>query len=173
MSEAKRLLHPNGTAAEAGQVNGPVRLRRAVAEDTLAIEEIERACFTHPGDTFDRRRIRSLTKNPKAIVLVACDVTGNLLGWAVALTRRHRNGVTGRVYGLAVHARSRGMGLGRLLTERILKALRRRGVSRICLEVRADNLPAISLYRKLGFRDDKTMSHYYAKGVHALHMVLD
>ena len=65
------------------------------------------------------------------------------------------------------------MGLGRLLTERLLKALRRRGAARIYLEVQADNLPAISLYRKLGFRDLKTLAHYYAKGVPALRMVLD
>ena len=98
MSGAKRSRHASGTAADIGKVRGPVRLRWAVSADTPAIEEIERTCFADHGAAFGRRRIRSLVKNPKAIVLVACDATGVLLGWAVALDpasqkRRHGAGL--------------------------------------------------------------------------------
>ena len=137
-----------------------------------AIEGIETLSFEHPGEVFHHRQIVSLVLNPRAIVLVAENASGEVLGWAAALTRHSRRSVSGRVYALAVHPHGRGAGIGRMLMERLLESLRARGSARVFLEVRADNHPAIGLYRKLGFRDYKNLSHYYAKGRHALRMVL-
>lgn len=56
--------------------------------------------------------------------------------------------------GMGVHPDYRGQGIGeRLLAACIAKA-RTRGITRIELEARSDNQPAIGLYRKLGFVDE-------------------
>lgn len=67
--------------------------------------------------------------------------------WAHALAHR------GHV-GMGVHHDYRGRGLGtRLLAACVAKATTQ-GLSRIELEVRADNTAAIGLYRKLGFTEE-------------------
>jgi ribosomal-protein-alanine N-acetyltransferase len=149
-----------------------INLRPARPADADAILAIEHSSFDHPAEKFHARQIRSLVANPRAIVLVARGSTGEVLGWAAALVRRAGASVSGRYYALAVHPHGRGLGIGRSLSERILAELRRRGAKRIYLEVRADNLLAIGLYERLGFRRHQNLRHYYAKGRHGLRMVL-
>ena len=50
----------------------------------------------------------------------------------------------------------RGKGLGRALVQKALCGFRIAGVSRVYLEVTAKNLPAVQLYRSLGFRLTRT-----------------
>lgn len=59
----------------------------------------------------------------------------------------------GEVYAVGVHPAASGRGLGRLLMEAGLARLRDRRVEAVTLYVEADNLPAVSLYRSLGFTD--------------------
>lgn len=75
-----------------------------------------------------------------------------VLGWADAIPHwadglRHR-----AQFGIGVRRECRGQGLGRRLAEAVLAAARADGrLARIDLEVRADNLPALKLYARLGF----------------------
>ena len=55
------------------------------------------------------------------------------------------------LYSLTVRARYRGMGLGAALTQRVIDQSRSEGAAELFLDVSEDNLPAIALYRKLGF----------------------
>lgn len=72
--------------------------------------------------------------------------------WAHALAHR------GHV-GMGVHPDYRGRGLGnRLLSACLAKAMAQ-GLTRIELEVRADNAHAIHLYRKLGFTEEGRLRH--------------
>lgn len=167
-----RFSQPLRIAGESPNPAGPIALRPGRKQDIPAIEEIEHCSFAHPAEIFHRRQIRGLVVNPRAIVLVATDRTGGILGWAAALTRRHQRGLTGRIYALAVHPRSRGLGLGRKLIVRLAKTLKKRGAGNIYLEVRHDNHSAIALYRKLGFVDCQNLSHYYARDIHAIRMIL-
>jgi ribosomal-protein-alanine N-acetyltransferase len=143
-----------------------------VPSDLDAILGLETASFVHPEETFNRRQVRGLLENPRAVVLVA-QMRGELLAWAAGLLRRRGHRRTGRLYALAVHPGAQGQGLGRLLAERMLEALRATGAGRVYLEVRHDNAGAIALYRKLGFRDARRLPHYYGHGRHGLSMVLD
>ncbi|MCD8224281.1 MAG: GNAT family N-acetyltransferase [Clostridiales bacterium] len=54
----------------------------------------------------------------------------------------------------------RGRGLGGTLLRLILTRLADTGTARILLHVSADNLPAVSLYKKTGFRVRETLSFY-------------
>lgn len=53
--------------------------------------------------------------------------------------------------GMGVLATYRGQGLGTRLLQHCLDKAARKGITRVTLEVRADNAPAIALYTKLGF----------------------
>jgi mycothiol synthase len=60
----------------------------------------------------------------------------------------------GEVYVLGVDPTAQGRGLGKALTLAGLAHLRNRGVDHILLYVEADNDPAVSLYRRVGFTHD-------------------
>ena len=70
--------------------------------------------------------------------------------WAHAVSHR------GHV-GMGVHPHYRGRGLGTRLLSACLDKARAQGLTRIELEVRADNTHAIHLYRKLGFVEEGRM----------------
>jgi len=56
--------------------------------------------------------------------------------------------------GMGLLPECRGQGLGLKLIEATLEAARRFGLLRVELSVHADNLPAIALYRRVGFEQE-------------------
>ena len=56
--------------------------------------------------------------------------------------------------GMGVHPNYRGQGLGRRLLAACIEKAWAKGLTRIELEARADNEPAIALYEKLGFKHE-------------------
>ena len=57
---------------------------------------------------------------------------------------------------LYVRDEARGSGVGRLLTEEVLRRAAERGCARVELDVNTENPPALALYRSLGFQTGKT-----------------
>jgi [ribosomal protein S18]-alanine N-acetyltransferase len=159
------------TASRQALFASPVELRRATLADVPSILDLERACFSSAEETFNRRQVRYLIGDPRATVTVAVQ-DERVLGWAVGLVRQHRKTRSGRLYAVAVHPAAQGRRLGRALVERTLTALADLGIVRIYLEVRADNAPAISLYRKLGFVHSRELPNYYSLGNHGRSMKL-
>jgi [ribosomal protein S18]-alanine N-acetyltransferase len=69
-----------------------------------------------------------------------------------------------RVLMLAVKKEYRNKGLGTMLLNRYLLESANRGVQFISLEVRANNLPAIRFYQRLGFMMTGRIPNYYSNG---------
>ncbi len=68
----------------------------------------------------------------------------------------------------------RGKGLGRELMQRLIAKAKQLGAEQVMLEVRADNEPAIALYKDLGFvQIDVRKRYYQPAGVDALIMRLE
>ena len=147
-----------------------VRIRPATPADLSELSALEQTCF-EPHDAFPRRLLRDLIRNERAIFLVA-EVDGLLAGCCIALVRRHRRHVSGRIYDVAVNPVFRGRGLGSMLTRHALEGLRARRVRRVYLEVRTDNDVAIRLYRNLGFQLARPLPDYYGGGIHGQSMRL-
>jgi len=63
----------------------------------------------------------------------------------------------GSIQNVGVTPNHRGCGLGRALVLQALRGFRRAGLRTVCLEVTADNGPAVALYKSLGFRLTRTM----------------
>jgi [ribosomal protein S18]-alanine N-acetyltransferase len=73
---------------------------------------------------------------------------------------------------VAVHPRHRGGAIGRRLVEAVLDGGRATGARVVYLEVRAGNVAARRLYRRLGFRDLGVRRAYYGPGQDAIVMEL-
>lgn len=67
----------------------------------------------------------------------------------------HEPGI-GSIQNVGIVSEHRGLGLGRTLVLKSLEGFFRAGADRVFLEVTARNLPAVQLYRSLGFRLART-----------------
>ena len=63
-------------------------------------------------------------------------------------------------YGFRVHDLCRGLGIGEAAFCLVLNDLITRGCTRIVLHVSSDNYPALSIYKKAGFRITETLSYF-------------
>lgn len=93
-----------------------------------------------------------------AVQFVALDGE-RVVGWAdIFPAWAHAVAHCGQL-GMGVHPEFRGRGIGEALVRACLDKTPRKGITRIELDVRADNAPAIALYRKLGFAVEACKQH--------------
>ena len=115
-----------------------------------ALAELEVLCFADP---WSETALREELSNPCAHFLVAL-YDGNVAGYLGC----HHIGNEGFVTNVAVFPTYRRAGIGRALVQTALNE----PLSRLALEVRASNEPAIALYRSLGFVEDGRRPRFYA-----------
>lgn len=85
--------------------------------------------------------------------LLAVDAADRILGfhWTKVHPRHGEHPAIGEVYVVGVTPEAQGTGLGKALTVAGIRHLQRQGLHAVMLYVDADNIPAVSLYRRLGF----------------------
>jgi [ribosomal protein S18]-alanine N-acetyltransferase len=121
------------------------------------IMPIERASFGE--DAYPRSLFREWQATPGSLFLVAragSSVAGYALGFA------HEG--AGEIVSIAVACAFRGKGVGGALMGRLVEKLAAAGAMRVELMVRPDNLAAIRLYRRFGFRRVRRVPGYYEDG---------
>lgn len=85
---------------------------------------------------------------------------GRVIGWCDVIRKSRPTTSHSGVLGMGVVASHRGCGVGgRLITTTIETALAR-GLTRIELTVRTDNVPAIALYHRCGFETEGLLRRY-------------
>ena len=117
------------------------------------IAALEKICFSDP---WSEASISSELNNPLSLWLVAVDndrVVGYVGSQAVLDGADMMN--------IAVDPAYRRQGVAAELVERLVTALKNKGVICLALEVRASNTPAIALYEKLGFAIVGKRPNYY------------
>jgi ribosomal protein S18 acetylase RimI-like enzyme len=92
---------------------------------------------------------------PQATWLISCQV-GTGVEDCGTIQGIVQSGGWGAVQNVGVAPEYRGLGLGRGLVLASLRGFRDAGVCRVYLEVTARNLPAVALYRSVGFRLART-----------------
>ncbi len=134
-------------------------LRRARLDDVGRVMEIERDGFAHP---WSRELVERELGHAWSQILLALEageggerVLGYIVFWLVHDEVHVLNVAT------AVEARRRGV--GRALMAAAEESGRLRGARLSTLEVRRSNLPAIALYRDLGYRQIGIRPNYYAE----------
>ncbi len=141
-------------------------IRRATVHDLDGILAAERSGFT--DEAFTRKQLRYLVTKAKGAVFAA--TIENEVAAYVSILSSSRHG-QGRIYSLVVLPKFRGLGLAGKLVDAALAFAAEAGLKAVFLEVEADNLPALSLYRKKGFVERCAKPGYYRNGSDALSMV--
>lgn len=147
------------------------RLRRAEGADLARLVEIERSAHAHPWSEAQLRRELGMAYST---ILCAEPAGGGgegagpldafIVYWVVH-DELH-------VLDVATAPEARRRGLARALMLAALEDGARRGAARALLEVRRSNVPAIALYRALGFLHDTVRRRYYQDGEDAVLMSL-
>lgn len=137
-------------------------------DDLPAVLEIERRAFAQP---WSRAFFEKELATPFAQLTVAVDQQHTR---AVLVGYSCRWRVTDEVHllNVAVHQSRRGGGVGRVLVEAVIEEGRTTRARTMFLEVRAGNIVARRLYRRLGFRDLGVRRGYYGPGQDAIVMEL-
>jgi hypothetical protein len=94
---------------------------------------------------------------PNATWLIAHGSTPESLQWCGTIQGITERGGGGMIQNIGVVPGHRGLSLGTCLIERSLAGFRTHGLSRVGLEVTAENASAVRLYQRLGFRRVRTV----------------
>ncbi|HEX7371082.1 MAG TPA: GNAT family N-acetyltransferase [Rhodanobacteraceae bacterium] len=138
------------------------RIRRAIRADLDALLALELATFT--SDRISRAQWRRHIASTRAAVLVHGE-PGRIDAAAVVFYRRGSR--KARLYSLAVHAKTRGSGLGGTLLAAAEADASARACDAMHLEVRVDNTAAIALYERRGYARMARLTHFYEDGTDA------
>ncbi len=133
--------------------------------DLKSIYLIERLSFERPYPSSYLETLAYLS--PETFLVVS--LNGSIVGYSASVLR----GSEGHIISIAVHPDYRGIGIGEKLLRENIKRLKDSGAKRVVLEVRIDNIQALKLYQKLGFKIVKTLKNYYWDGADAYKMVLN
>jgi ribosomal-protein-alanine N-acetyltransferase len=123
-------------------------------EDIDEVMEVEHSSFTVPWtkESF----YYELEKNHFAhyLVVVVNEKIAGYCGCWIILDEAH-------VTNIAVLPQYRGRGFGESLLSKMMDIARKLGTKKMTLEVRVSNMPAQSLYKKLGFQKGGIRKGYY------------
>ncbi|UGB38105.1 GNAT family N-acetyltransferase [Frateuria soli] len=135
-------------------------VRPATVSDLDALVALELHAFR--GDRMSRAQYRRHLASPRATVLVADTPGEGLLGSALVFFRTGSS--RARLYSIATAAAARGRGIGASLLAAAEDAARARGCRALRLEVRMDNIAAMALYERAGYRRIGSYAGYYEDG---------
>ncbi len=155
-------------------------IRRLIKADCDVIADLEASLF---ATALDQPRLHALLKNPVFYGLVTFapkddtpkDDTPNFANAALADKHRTRSHLTGyilatiiadeaEIISIAVDPDHQGRGIAGDLLLQFMTHCRTLDVVVITLEVAADNLPALGLYRQHGFAEFGLRKGYYRHG---------
>jgi len=136
-----------------------VSLRQFIpGQDEDAWLAVNRAAFSHHPEQGSLTRADLAARMEEdwfdpAGFLLAVDNGGRVVGfhWTKVHPRHGSHPAIGEVYVVGVAPEAQGSGLGKALTLAGIKYLQDLGLHAVMLYTDADNTPAVSLYRRLGF----------------------
>ena len=130
-----------------------MEIRLMTADHVSQVAQLEKLCFRDP---WSENSVASELNNPLSLWLVA--VEGEKVAGYVG-----SQSVMGEsdMMNVAVHPDFRRQGIGERLILELIDQLANRGNHSLTLEVRASNVSAIALYRKLGFEQVGLRKNYY------------
>jgi ribosomal protein S18 acetylase RimI-like enzyme len=133
--------------------------------DLEALVDLEELCFT--SDRLSRRSFQRWIKGDSSIFLVL-ELEGRICGYGLVLL--HKGTRLARLYSIALHPDTRGRGYAGALILALEAAAVDENRLFMRLEVAKQNLGAIHLYQRLGYRVFGEVENYYEDHSDALRM---
>lgn len=134
------------------------QIRAAQLTDVPELAQLEPRCFSDP---WSAAGFREMLSAPYIVGLIAEGKARKVAGYLVARVIEDE----GEILNLAVDPDIRRKGIGGLLLEAGLAALKKLGVLAVFLEVRVSNQAAIDLYLSKGFLPIGHRHQYYRRPV--------
>jgi ribosomal protein S18 acetylase RimI-like enzyme len=147
-------------------MTGQTLVRLATVKDIEELLRLEKVGFT--SDQFDRNQLLHLLSKANATAFII-EQAGQICGSAIMAWRR--NSSVGRLYSIVIDPVFQGRGMGSQLLQACEAAASKQGCDRISLEVRVDNMRAMSMYERHGYSINEPLPEYYADGSAGLRMV--
>ena len=145
-------------------------LRRFSPSDLEAVININRVCLPENYAAYFFLE----TYNTLPETFLVAEYQGQVAGYIMCRLehgfsdlKKLRFARKGHIISVAVMPDFRRLGIGYSLVEQALSALTAHRADECYLEVRINNLPAIDLYKKMGFEITRTIPHYYFDGFDA------
>lgn len=138
-----------------------VSIRPADRADAASIAHIE---TTGPTPSWTQAEVGATLDLPTTIAIVAVAERGDVVGHLVSAVVLDE----AEVLIIAVAPSVRRRGIGRTLLAEAERRWAAQGVARAFLDVRADNTPALGLYRSAGWRTAGQRRAYYRDGTTAI-----
>ncbi|WP_409296573.1 ribosomal protein S18-alanine N-acetyltransferase [Peribacillus sp. SCS-26] len=133
---------------------GNYTYRRMIPEDIEQVLAVEHQSFTLP---WSREAFENELMNNKYALYLVLEDEGRVIGYCgtwLVLDEAH-------ITNIAILPEYRGRSLGEALLIKMMQTVMEMGAISITLEVRVSNMPAQSLYRKLGFQNGGIRKRYY------------
>lgn len=131
-------------------------IRDVLPEHLAQIEALEKTCFSLP---WSEELLRSQLKDKQHEFIAAFDDTGRVLGYVGMMYVLDE----GYISNVAVDPAFRRQGIADALIDKLCALCVSHGLAFVTLEVRAGNVPAISLYEKHGFEQVGLRKNYYER----------
>jgi ribosomal-protein-alanine acetyltransferase len=136
----------------------------AITIETASVRHLERLCEIETEcfkkEAFTKRQIASLLSDYNSIGLVAKE-DGKIIGFIIGIVCIERNELAGHILTIDVSLSHRRRGIGLNLLQEIEETFRKKEVRISYLEVREDNVQALRLYEKNGYKKIGRLVHYY------------
>lgn len=131
-----------------------MEFKRMMAEHVSQVAELEKQCFSSP---WSEKSVSSELSNPLSLWIVATE-NNRVVGYVGSQS------VIGEadMMNIAVAPEYRRRGVANALIIELISQLASRDVHSLTLEVRASNIPAITLYEKLDFVQVGCRPNYYS-----------
>ncbi|MEM3153320.1 MAG: ribosomal protein S18-alanine N-acetyltransferase [Candidatus Bathyarchaeia archaeon] len=135
-----------------------VKIEDASIKHLDKLFEIEMECFK--SEAFTKQQIAQLLQNQNCISLVAKE-NDKIIGFIIGMIYVEDGVLTGHILTIDVSPSHRRKGVGIKLLQELEEIFRDRQVKVSRLEVREDNVAALSLYQKFGYKKIGRLQHYY------------
>jgi len=141
------------------------KIRLATLTDAQAIRDMEEACFQQ--DILSLKQIRYFINSPTASFLVL-QSEAQIAGTALLLFRK--NAAFARLYSFAIHPAFRKRGYAEKLHAACLSEILHKGLEKLVLEVRPDNVAALAFYEKQQYEKFGEFANFYEDGMRAIRL---
>ena len=147
----------------------PITIEDASIRHLDRLYEIETECFDR--EAFTKQQIARLLTDYDSVGLVA-KVNSEIVGFIIGTIFLERNSLTGHILTIDISPIHRRKGTAQKLLQEIEKIFKEKGVKACRLEVREDNIAALRLYQKLGYKKVAKLKNYYGNA-HGIYLKKD